>query len=68
MDRCKISCRGAVDAAANSCNVPKEKCSLAMAYVPWQNWETMYNEEQALTQGTAFPSLDLPFCGRGPER
>ncbi len=68
MDRCKISCRGRVETAYNSCDIPKEKCSLAMAYVPWQNWEPMYNEEQALERGTAFPSLDLPFCGRGPER
>lgn len=39
-----------------------------MAYVPWQNWEPLYNEEQAFDRGTAFPALDLGFCGRGPER
>ena len=49
-------------------NEQLDNLPLAMAYVPWQNWEPMYNEEQALERGTAFPSLDLPFCGRGPER
>jgi len=49
----------------NPCDIPKESCSLAMAYVPWQTWETMYNEEQALEIGTVFPSLDKPFLGRG---
>ncbi|MBQ8337908.1 MAG: spore coat associated protein CotJA [Oscillospiraceae bacterium] len=39
-----------------------------MAYVPWQNWEPLYNEEQAFDTGTVFPSLDLPFCGRGPKK
>ena len=49
----------------DKCNVPRAKCSLAMAYVPWQKWEKMYDDETALTMGTAFPSLNLPFCGRG---
>ena len=37
----------------------------AMAYVPWQNWENLYNECDAFERGTAFPSLDLPFTGKG---
>ena len=37
---------------------------LAMSYVPWQPWEQLYDAEEALMRGTAFPSLDLPFCGR----
>ena len=49
----------------DKCNIPKAKCSLAMAYVPWQKWENMYDDEMALEMGTAFPSLNLPFCGRG---
>ena len=52
----------------NFCHIPENKCSPAMAYVPWQKWETMYNEEEALKQGTAFPSLNLPFCGKGMEK
>lgn len=49
----------------DKCNIPKAKCSLAMAYVPWQKWENMYDDEMALEIGTAFPSLNLPFLGRG---
>ena len=38
--------------------------ALAMSYVPWQAWETLYNDTVALKRGTAFPSLDLPFTVR----
>ena len=41
---------------------------VAMAYVPWQQWQTTYAPEQGLMQGTIFPDLDLQFnygrCGR----
>lgn len=41
---------------------------VAMAYVPWQQWQTAYAPERGLMQGTIFPDLDLPFnygrCGR----
>lgn len=40
----------------------------AMAYVPWQQWQTSYAPERGLMQGTIFPDLDLPFnygrCGQ----
>lgn len=40
----------------------------AMAYVPWQQWQDIYEPETALAQGTIFPDMDLPFdygrCGR----
>lgn len=36
---------------------------LAMAYVPMQPWEEIYDPEKALQVGTIFPSLDLPFLG-----
>ena len=54
-----------VCATDNMCNIPKDKCSLAMAYVPFQKWEPIYNEEEGFDIGTIFPSLDLPFLGRG---
>lgn len=38
---------------------------LAMSYVPWQPWGELYDEKVALERGTAFPALDLPFCGGG---
>lgn len=45
----------------------EEKCCtekpIGMAYVPMQKWEKLYDPENALFQGTAFPSLNLIFCG-----
>lgn len=38
-------------------------CPLAMAYVPWQQWETPFDMEEGFRVGTVFPSLDLPFLG-----
>lgn len=38
---------------------------LGMSYVPWQNWEDMFDPENALERGTAFPSLEMPFCRKG---
>lgn len=51
--------------------VPAEECEtdeiqgmpLAMAYVPWQCWENIYEANQGLKQGTIFADLDLPFYG-----
>lgn len=37
---------------------------LAMARVPMQNWSTTYEPEVALSRGTLFPPLDLPFIGK----
>lgn len=36
---------------------------IAMCYVPNQRWKTTYPLDQALTAGTLFPELDLPFKG-----
>ena len=36
---------------------------LAMAYVPMQRWKNVYSNDVALTRGTIFPELDLPFLG-----
>lgn len=40
---------------------------LAMAYVPIQEWEMLYDDETALIRGTLFQALDLPWypsaCG-----
>ncbi len=49
----------------NSCKIsvfPKE-ISVAMAYVPFQQWCDVYECDKALCQGTVFPVLDLPFMG-----
>ncbi len=36
---------------------------IAMAYVPMQEWGDLYDHETAICQGTAFPELNLIFCG-----
>ena len=42
-----------------------EHMSLAMAYVPWQKWQKIYDAEKGFCRGTIFEELDLPFCGIG---
>ena len=43
----------------------RENMVLAMAYVPWQRWQKIYDAEKGLHRGTIFQELDLPFCGMG---
>lgn len=42
-----------------------ENMVLAMAYVPWQTWRNIYDMDRALSCGTIFQELDLPFQGKG---
>jgi hypothetical protein len=37
---------------------------LAMAYVPWQCFQNLYNCKEAFKHGTIFKELDLDFYGR----
>lgn len=37
---------------------------IAMAYVPWQNYGSIYSLPQALQSGTLFCELNLDFAGR----
>ena len=37
--------------------------SIAMAYVPWQKWQNLYNRQAALKNGTLFEELNKPFKG-----
>ena len=61
-----------IDSAAFVCPVQRrspddaalENMPLAMAYVPMQNFEALFDPDTALTRGTAFPALDLPFCAK----
>ena len=39
------------------------RMSLAMAYLPDQKFEDLYELPEALTRGTLFAQLDLPFHG-----
>lgn len=41
---------------------------LAMAYVPFQQWGETYGDDEALSRGTLFPELDLPFSKGGKAR
>lgn len=45
-------------------STPIDQLPLAMSYVPMQMWNGTYDGCKALQQGTIFPELDLPFCGR----
>ncbi len=45
-------------------NADKETpLSIAMAYVPWQKMEQIYDPSKAFKYGTLFPELNLPFMG-----
>lgn len=37
---------------------------LAMARVPMQQWESVYEPNTALSRGTLFPDLDLPYVAK----
>ena len=42
-----------------------DRYPIAMAYVPWQNKEKMYDDlDKAFKIGTIFPELNKPFTGR----
>lgn len=44
--------------------MPEEsKVSLAMAYVPFQRWNGIYEPAVGMSRGTIFKELDLPFIG-----
>lgn len=38
---------------------------LAMAYVPWQEWNSLFALDEALCCGTLFKTLYKPFMGGG---
>lgn len=44
------------------------RASLAMSYVPYQRFENLYDQSKALSRGTLFACLDLPFYGRKEHR
>lgn len=58
---------------SNNCNCMDNATSIqndalrglpvGIGYVPWQQWECVYNVDEGLSRGTIFPSLDLPFYG-----
>ncbi len=58
-------CGCAVNAQQRS---PEEMCAdmvVAMAYVPWQQLDTIYEPENGFSRGTIFPELDKPLMVGG---
>lgn len=53
------------DDSCQNCSIqpPQQKMMPAMAYVPWQRWQSPYEYEEGLKAGTIFPDLNLPFLG-----
>jgi len=53
-----------------SVNIPAQPCRTpyAMAYVQPQCWENVLCAEEALSCGSAFRSLIMPFLGKGAYR
>ena len=43
-----------------------EDMTLAMAYVPYQQWRDLYDPNEGFKRGTIFKELDFPFtCAKG---
>ena len=57
-------------AIQKGCNADCEMkgCTLAMAYVPMQEWSRPLPPCKGLSIGTIFADLNKPFCGRGGAR
>lgn len=52
------------DNVTNDCSIfTTQPISLAMAYVPIQQWEQLYEPSLGLKRGTIFAQLDKPFIG-----
>ena len=45
-------------------DTPVDGMIIAMSYVPWQQWNNIYNSEEAFNRGTIFASLYKPWIGR----
>ena len=51
------------DPADDTLSAFPQKTALAMAYVPYQPFDHLYDAGDALAHGTLFKTLDLPFYG-----
>lgn len=62
---CNQNCgeNGSVARCPEMVNDPLCGMPLAMAYVPWQRFENLYEECTAIYHGTLFRDLDLDFYG-----
>lgn len=51
--------------ASKEAEDPLKGMPLAMAYVPWQQWECPYDASKGFCRGTIFEALDKPFMPKG---
>lgn len=45
--------------------MPEQPQVVAMAYVPWQHLQTVYEPDYGFERGTIFPELDKPWLPGG---
>ena len=45
--------------------MPEQPQVVAMAYVPWQHLQTVYETDYGFDRGTIFPELDKPWLAGG---
>lgn len=62
-----VNMRNAINGDSDTSRFPKNT-PIAMAYVPIQQWGETYDDDKALSRGTLFPELDLPFSGGGDRK
>lgn len=65
MDDCNCRTAPSSCGCGDKLPAPGAGLQLAIATIPMQLWETLYEPGKALKQGTVFPSLDLPFFVTG---
>ena len=63
--RCTRTAEGGNCVSSEHCGENANGRSLAMVYPISQKWEETYRLEDALRNGTIFPSLNLPFLAAG---
>lgn len=64
-----LACGRSQDACDGGCTQDKmyrPGCELpVMVFIEPQSFGRLYNEAEGFRQGTLFPALNKPFCGRG---
>ncbi len=63
---CNCNCKPACDSDSSVNDDELNGMPVGMGYVPWQQWDKVYDIAQGLQRGTIFPCLDLPFYGCNP--
>ena len=64
LQRCQNSCcheHASTTCGENMNYDPLQILPLAMAYVPWQQWQNVYDGSKGLEHGTIFEELIFPF-------